>query len=172
MKKSTIVIISLFLMLSLVGCGKKNSKVEKTGDTKISSVAKEKEASEEDLTTSNFDKENVDQLIKNSDYISRIRVSTSTAEGTNTSFLKDYKGDLSQIEVSIPKTLSPNMEYIVFYKDDERGEVSPTERDGSFIEIQGDKDSNLIYIEKVFNSNSYSTTEKVSKESWGNYEKK
>ena len=78
----------------------------------------------------------------------------------NTSFLKDYKGDLSQIEVSLPKTLTPNKEYIVFFKDDDKGEVSPTERDGAFIELQGDKDSNLIYIEKQFDPNSYTSKSK------------
>lgn len=158
MKKIFIVLISLSLALSLVGCGKKSAKSEKSNNAKISSAAVEKEADEEEITTSNFDKEAVNELIKNSDYISRIRVSTSTAEGMNTSFLKDYKGDLSQIEISFPKTLSPNKEYIVFYKDDEKGEVSPTERDGSFIELQGEKDSNLIYIEKQFDPNSYTSS--------------
>ena len=160
MKKLLIVLVSLTLALSLAGCGKKNAKAEKTNDAKISSVAVEKEASEEEITTSNFDKEAVNELIKNSDYISRVRISTSTAEGMNTSFLKDYKGDLSQIEVSLPKTLTPNKEYIVFFKDDDKGEVSPTERDGAFIELQVDKDSNLIYIEKQFDPNSYTSKSK------------
>lgn len=158
MKKLLIVLISLTIGLSLVGCGKKNPKAEKNNDAKISSVAVEKEAEEEDLATSNFDKEAVNELIKNSDYISRIRVSTSTAEGMSVSFIKDYKGDLSQVEVKLPKTLTPNMEYLVFYRDDENGEVSPTERDGAFIELQGDKDSNLIYIEKQFDPNSYTSS--------------
>lgn len=160
MKKLLIVLISFTLALSLAGCGKKSAKAEKTNDAKISSVAVEKEVSEEEITTSNFDKEAVNELIKNSDYISRVRISTSTAEGMNTSFLKDYKGDLSQIEVSLPKTLTPNKEYIVFFKDDDNGEVSPTERDGAFIELQGDKDSNLIYIEKQFDPNSYTSKSK------------
>ena len=74
------------------------------------------------------------------------------------SFLKDYKGDLSQIKVDVPKNLSPNKEYLIFYRDDEKGEVSPTTRDGAFIELQGDKDSNLIYIEKQFDPNSYTSS--------------
>ena len=162
MKKLSIILISLLLVISLSACGKKNS-TNVSKKAQVSSVAKEKEATTEELTTSNFDKEALTELIKNSDYIARVRISTSTAEGMNTSFLKDYKGDLSQIVIELPKTLTPNKEYIVFYKDDENGEVSPTERDGSFIEIQGDKDSNLIYIEKVFDPNSYTSSLKSKK---------
>lgn len=162
MKKLSIILISLLLVISLSACGKKNS-TNVSKDTQVSSVAKEKETTPEELTTSNFDKEALTELIKNSDYIARVRISTSTAEGMNTAFLKDYKGDLSQIVIELPKTLTPNKEYIVFYKDDENGEVSPTERDGSFIEIQGDKDSNLIYIEKVFDPNSYTSSLKSKK---------
>lgn len=162
MKKLSIILISLLLVISLSSCGKKNS-TNVSKEAQVSSVAKEKEATTEELTTSNFDKEALTELIKNSDYIARVRISTSTAEGMNTSFLKDYKGDLSQIVIELPKTLTPNKEYIVFYKDDENGEVSPTERDGSFIEIQGDKDSNLIYIEKVFDPNSYTSSLKSKK---------
>ncbi|MBS6610176.1 MULTISPECIES: hypothetical protein [Peptoniphilus] len=152
MKKNFIILISLFLVLGLVGCGNKNSKNQKTEDTKVSTTNKKEK---DTMTTSNFDKEELDELIKNSDYISRIRIQTSTAEGMNTSFLIDYKGDLSKIVIDIPKTLSPNSEYIIFYRDDENGEVTPTTRDGSFIEIQGDKDSNLAYVEKVFNLNTH-----------------
>ncbi len=162
MKKLSIILISLLFVISLSACGKKNS-TNVSKDAQVSSVAKEKEATTEELTTSNFDKESLTELIKNSDYIARVRISTSTAEGMNTAFLKDYKGDLSQIVIELPKTLTPNKEYIVFYKDDENGEISPTERDGSFIEIQGDKDSNLIYIEKVFDPNSYTSSLKNKK---------
>lgn len=129
-------------------------------EAKVASEVANKETDEEQVATSNFDKEAVNELIKNSDYISRIRISTSTAEGMSTAFLKDYKGDLSQIQVDIPKNLSPNKEYLIFYRDDEKGEVSPTDREGSFIELQGDKDSNLIYIEKQFDPNSYTSSVK------------
>ena len=163
MKKIFIISMSLLLTLSLSACGKKDQGNLKTNDTKVASETTDKKTDEEQVATSNFDKEVVDDLIKNSDYISRIRISTSTAEGMNTSFLKDYKGDLSQIEIDLPKNLSPNKEYIIFYRDDENGKVSPTSRDGSFIELQGDKDSNLIYIEKNFDSNSYKSSMSKSK---------
>lgn len=163
MKKIFIISMSLLLTLSLSACGKKDQGNLKTNDTKAASETTAKKTDEEQVATSNFDKEVVDDLIKNSDYISRIRISTSTAEGMNTSFLKDYKGDLSQIEIDLPKNLSPNKEYIIFYRDDENGQVSPTSRDGSFIELQGDKDSNLIYIEKNFDSSSYKSSMSKSK---------
>lgn len=158
MKKIFIISMSLLLSLSLSACGKKDKVDTKTNDKQVSSETTAKKTDEEQVATSNFDKETVNELIKNSDYISRIRISTSTAEGMSISFLKDYKGDLSQIEVDVPKNLSPNKEYLIFYRDDENGEVSPTTRDGAFIELQGDKDSNLIYIEKQFDPNSYTSS--------------
>lgn len=152
--------MSLLLSLSLSACGKKDQAKTEANEAKVASEVANKETDEEQVATSNFDKEAVNELIKNSDYISRIRISTSTAEGMSTAFLKDYKGDLSQIQVDIPKNLSPNKEYLIFYRDDEKGEVSPTDREGSFIELQGDKDSNLIYIEKQFDPNSYTSSVK------------
>ncbi|EFR33419.1 putative lipoprotein [Peptoniphilus harei ACS-146-V-Sch2b] len=160
MKKIFIISMSLLLSLSLAACGKKDQAKTEANEAKVASEVANKETDEEQVATSNFDKEAVNELIKNSDYISRIRISTSTAEGISTAFLKDYKGDLSQIQVDIPKNLSPNKEYLIFYRDDEKGEVSPTDREGSFIELQGDKDSNLIYIEKQFDPNSYTSSVK------------
>lgn len=161
MKKIFIISMSLLLSLSLSACGKKDQAKAEANEAKVASEVANKETDEEQVATSNFDKEAVNELIKNSDYISRIRISTSTAEGMSTAFLKDYKGDLSQIQVDIPKNLSPNKEYLIFYRDDEKGEVSPTDRDGAFIELQGDKDSNLIYIEKQFDPNSYTSSIKT-----------
>ncbi len=158
MKKIFIISMSLLLSLSLAACGKKDQAKAEANEAKVASEVANKETDEEQVATSNFDKEAVNELIKNSDYISRIRISTSTAEGMSTAFLKDYKGDLSQIQVDIPKNLSPNKEYLIFYRDDEKGEISPTDREGSFIELQGDKDSNLIYIEKQFDPNSYTSS--------------
>lgn len=160
MKKIFIISMSLLLSLSLAACGKKDQAKAEANEAKVASEVANKETDEEQVATSNFDKEAVNELIKNSDYISRIRISTSTAEGMSTAFLKDYKGDLSQIQVDIPKNLSPNKEYLIFYRDDEKGKVSPTDRDGAFIELQGDKDSNLIYIEKQFDPNSYTSSVK------------
>lgn len=160
MKKIFIISMSLLLSLSLAACGKKDQAKAEANEAKVASEVANKETDEEQVATSNFDKEAVNELIKNSDYISRIRISTSTAEGMSTAFLKDYKGDLSQIQVDIPKNLSPNKEYLIFYRDDEKGEVSPTDREGSFIELQGDKDSNLIYVEKQFDPNSYTSSVK------------
>ena len=160
MKKIFIISMSLLLSLSLAACGKKDQAKAEANEAKVASEVANKKTDEEQVATSNFDKEAVNELIKNSDYISRIRISTSTAEGMSTAFLKDYKGDLSQIQVDIPKNLSPNKEYLIFYRDDEKGEISPTDREGSFIELQGDKDSNLIYIEKQFDPNSYTSSVK------------
>ncbi len=150
-KKLTITLLTATLLLT--ACGK-----DKTVNTPANNIttkntqenvdtAKPKE--DEENITSSFDKELVDELIDESDYISRVRLQTSTAEGVNSTFLEDYKGDLSKIDLKLPKSLTPNTEYIIFYKDAEDGEIVPT-NDKSFIEIQDENDSNLIYIEKKY----------------------
>ncbi|MBU5669430.1 hypothetical protein KQI68_06200 [Peptoniphilus sp. MSJ-1] len=151
MKKITLILLSIVLSLGLMACGNKTKTDVKTNSaSKVSTQTSANETEEENLSTSNFDKELIDGLIKESDYISRLRLQTSTAEGVNATFIRDYRGDLSKIDITIPKTLSPGKEYIVFYKDDQNGDVVPTEREGVFIELNGDKDTNLTYVEKKF----------------------
>lgn len=156
MKKITLILLSMVLSLSLMACGNKTNTDVKTNSASKFSAEKTTtdETEDENLSTSNFDKELIDGLIKESDYISRLRLQTSTAEGVNATFIRDYKGDLSKIDMKIPKTLSPGTEYIVFYKDDLNGDVVPTEREGAFIELNGEKDTNLTYLEKKFGTNS------------------
>lgn len=153
MNKKILIITTLSMSLAFSACGKNNTKNESqldnsTANNNVESTTKSK-STDEEIVTSSFDKELVDELVKNSDYISRVRLQTSKAEGVNSTFLKDYKGDLSKIDIALPKNLSPNQEYIIFYKDGENGEIIPT-NDNSFIEIQDDKDSTLIYIEEKY----------------------
>lgn len=151
-KKLTITLLAAALVLS--ACGKDDTvntpanDITKTNAQENTATAEPKEEDEENITSS-FDKEAVDELIDESDYISRVRLQTSTAEGVNSTFLEDYKDDLSKIDIKLPKSLMPNTEYIVFYKDDKDGEIVPT-NDNAFIEIQDENDSNLIYIEKQY----------------------
>lgn len=157
-KKLTII---LLVALFLTACG--NDKTANTPANNISTKNAQENASttktkeDEENITSSFDRDLVDELIDESDYISRVRLQTSTAEGVNSTFLEDYKGDLSKVELTLPKSLTPNTEYIIFYKDDDNGEIVPT-NDNAFIEIQDENDSNLIYIEEKYASDNESET--------------
>lgn len=162
MNKKIFTITLLSLAMLATACGKEktmNSPADNITTKNVEeNVATPKE--EDENITSSFDKELVDELIEDSDYISRVRLQTSTAEGTSSTFLEDYKGDLSKIDINLPKSLSPNQEYIVFFKDDDDGEIVPT-NDNAFIEIQDDKDSTLVYIEKIY-ANSKSSEVKLN----------
>ena len=58
-----------------------------------------------EATAKAFDKDFLRSLCDDSSYISRIRVNQDSTEGYTASFVVDYKGDLSQVEMTIPKTL-------------------------------------------------------------------
>ncbi len=98
------------------------------------------------------DKETLNNLIENSDYISRVRIQMSPENNTTSTFIEDYRGDLSSIELTLPKTLLANREYIIFYLDGAEGKIEPTRGEESFIEIGSDNDATLEYIEEIFNT--------------------
>ncbi len=161
--KGKLLISVLALSLFLSACGKKNE--NKDSNVKIGSSTnkvvvnsnsasnKESEDSKESANTpitSAFDKEFVDNLIENSNYISRVRIQNSSTNGLESNFLTDYVGDLSNVEIELPKSLIPNKEYIIFYKDGDNGKIEPTRGNDSFIEIKDENDSNLIYLNEKF----------------------
>ena len=82
---------------------------------------KKKDTADEKNSAKNNDIKDTDivSLIKNSDYISRIRI-TSAGSSTDVNFIEDYRGDLSNIVLDIPKGLKENREYILFYVDGKR----------------------------------------------------
>ena len=57
---------------------------------------------------------------------------------------------MSNVEIELPKSLIPNKEYIIFYKDGDNGKIEPTRGNDSFIEIKDENDSNLIYLNEKF----------------------
>ncbi|WP_071027764.1 ferlin [Peptoniphilus raoultii] len=153
--KSKLLIITLILPIFLMACGKNKNpgEAEANVNSKNTVVIKNEgsENSEENMPmTSSFDKEYIDNLIENSTYISKVRIQSSSTNGVEANFLTDYLGDLSNIEVELPKSLSPNKEYIVFYKDGEEGKIEPTRGGDSFIEIQDENDGNLVYLEEKY----------------------
>ncbi len=103
-----------------------------------------------EATPKAYNKEFLKSLCDDSSYISRIRVNQDSAEGYTASFVVDYKGDLSQVEMTIPKTLKSGREYIIFYKDDENGKIVPARSEDSFIEIMSSEDKSLNYVENRY----------------------
>ncbi|MDO5715457.1 MAG: hypothetical protein Q4P25_02640 [Tissierellia bacterium] len=146
MNKKYLLTTSLAVALILSGCGK-----GKKSATPLE-VDKEKPTQSESVrqTTTSFEQEIIDNLIENSDYISKVRIQAGSNSGINYNFIHDYRGDLSNLEMTLPKSLNPNRDYIVFYRDGEDGTLTPTRGDESFIEIQDDRDQSLQYIEDKF----------------------
>lgn len=123
--------------------------VENPDETDPANTEVEDETNPE-ATAKAFDKEFLKSLCDDSSYISRIRVNQDSAEGYTASFVVDYKGDLSQVEMTIPKTLKSGREYIIFYKDDENGKIVPARSEDSFIEIMSSEDKSLTYVENRY----------------------
>lgn len=160
MNKKIVLITLLSSTLLLYGCGKKedskNIKVEnkpkiETANSKNAnseSVSAENSEKLED-TTKKLNKDSLKKLMDDSDYISRIKVLASQ-EGNDVTFVEDFKGDLSNIEIELPKSLLANREYIIFYTDTKKGKIEPTNGDDSFIEVEGNNDATLNYIESMY----------------------
>lgn len=165
--RKKLVFLLIFCALLTVACSKKNksnSEIKnKSATTQTNNNAKTQKDENSNVYSSAFDKEKIDELINDSDYISRVRISTTSDEAIESNFLKDYKGDLSLVDITLPKSLSPNKEYLIFYKDSDNGEIMPTDKNESFIEILDENDGNLNYIEKEFGtySDSSKTQNKV-----------
>lgn len=141
---------------------KNNENNKSTEDNKLNEDTAQKEDSQtktqtekEDNTslkvdnTTAINKEVLENLMQNSDYISRVRV-ISTDKGTEPSFIEDYKGDLSNVSITLPKSLAPSKEYVFFYKDGKDGKIEPTNGEASFMEIGSDNDASLNYIETTY----------------------
>ncbi|CDZ75495.1 Hypothetical protein ING2D1G_1357 [Peptoniphilus sp. ING2-D1G] len=109
-------------------------------------------ATQEENPSPATNKEILNNLIENSDYISRVRIQMSPENNTTSTFIEDYRGDLSSIELTLPKTLLANREYLIFYLDGAGGKIEPTRGEESFIEIGSENDAALKYIEEIFNT--------------------
>jgi hypothetical protein len=155
--------------LLLSSCGKKNDETINNKQTETSSNAsvsvsvnnKNSTNEENDLieneglnSSKSPDKETLNNLIENSDYISRVRVQMDPDNNASYTFIEDYKGDLSSIEVELPDNLLANREYIIFYLDGSNGKIMPTREDQSFVEIQSTNDASLKYVENLFKKDS------------------
>lgn len=133
-----------------------NSKTEQTTNTSTDETqGSTTDKTQNSATTENsestekaIDNTDIKSLIENSDYISRIKIN-AVGNSSDVTFIQDYKGDLSNIVLELPKGLKDNQEYILFYIDGKDGALTPVTEGGGFIELSGSDDSRLKTVEKT-----------------------
>lgn len=151
--------LALALCLSLAGCGKKSEAPKK--DEKPAKAAattkdeayepeKDKAAAEKALFESdNEDKRNA-ALEDASDYIALVELSTNANGQMELEFIKNYKGMLSTVELPVPKGMTPNQEYIIFYRDGADGVVGPVHPTYGYYAVDGSDDPLLRHMERTY----------------------
>ena len=152
--------LALALCLCLAGCGKKSQAPKE--DEKPDKVAarttkdeayepeKDKAAAEKALFESdNEDKRNA-ALEDASDYIALVELSTNANGKMELEFIKNYKGMLSTVELPVPKGMSPNQEYIIFYRDGADGVVGPVHPTYGYYAVDGSDDPLLRHMERTY----------------------
>ena len=151
--------LALALCLCLAGCGKKSEAPKK--DEKPDKVAattkdeayepeKDKAAAEKALFESdNEDKRNA-ALEDASDYIALVELSTNANGQMELEFIKNYKGMLSTVELPVPKGMTPNQEYIIFYRDGADGVVGPVHPTYGYYAVDGSDDPLLRHMERTY----------------------
>ena len=152
--------IALALCLCLAGCGKR-SEAPKTDEKAAKAAAttnkdeayepeKDKAAAEKALFESdNEDKRNA-ALEDASDYIALVELSTNANGKMELDFIKNYKGMLSTVELPVPKGMTPNQEYIIFYRDGADGVVGPVHPTYGYYAVDGSDDPLLRHMERTY----------------------
>ncbi len=152
--------LALALCLSLAGCGKKaeapkeEEKAAKAVATESKDEAytpeKDKAAEEKALFESDDEDKRNAALEAASDYIALVELTTNAKGQTELEFIKNYKGALSTVEIPIPKGMTPNQEYIIFYRDGADGIVGPVHDTYGYYAVNGSDDSLLRHMEKTY----------------------
>ena len=152
--------LALALCLSLAGCGKKadapkeEEKAAKAVATESKDEAytpeKDKAAEEKALFESDDEDRRNAALEAASDYIALVELTTNAKGQTELEFIKNYKGALSTVEIPIPKGMTPNQEYIIFYRDGADGIVGPVHDTYGYYAVNGSDDSLLRHMEKTY----------------------
>lgn len=173
----------LALAVALIGCGKgdKSASINGNADSTMMAAQKNKnsadnndgeydpvgdrEREEAKLFESDNSKTRYAALEDASDYISLVELSSDAGGGVSLKFIKNYKGALSTIELKTPKSLTPNQEYIVFYRDTPEGDIRPTHDTYAFYKVDGSDDELLRYFEKKYDERYSAKDEKTSKPS-------
>lgn len=168
--KKAFIITGLSLALITTACGNKDTKDSKVqGETS----QKPKQSQELESKTQNSKKTSLEKslgdyttrsgmrkLMMASDYISRVKLTQLGDGQTELTILDNYKGSLSNIEFPQPKNLSTNKEYLIFYKDDEDGNIVPTALD-AVVEVATKNDTILDYVERTYNKSDTTKTKRT-----------
>ena len=152
--------LALALCLCLAGCGKK-AEAPKEEEMAAKAVAtetkdeaytpeKDKAAEEKALFESDDEDKRNAALEAASDYIALVELTTNAKGQTELEFIKNYKGTLSTVEIPIPKGMTPNQEYIIFYRDGADGIVGPVHDTYGYYAVNGSDDSLLRHMEKTY----------------------
>ena len=152
--------LALALCLCLAGCGKKaeapkeEEKAAKAVATESKDEAytpeKDKAAEEKALFESDDEDKRNAALESASDYIALVELTTNAKGQTELEFIKNYKGALSTVEIPIPKGMTPNQEYIIFYRDGADGIVGPVHDTYGYYAVNGSDDSLLRHMERTY----------------------
>lgn len=152
--------LALALCLCLAGCGKKaeapkeEEKAAKAVATENKDEAytpeKDKAAEEKALFESDDEDKRNAALEAASDYIALVELTSNAKGQTELEFIKNYKGALSTVEIPIPKGMTPNQEYIIFYRDGADGIVGPVHDTYGYYAVNGSDDSLLRHMEKTY----------------------
>ena len=152
--------LALALCLCLAGCGKK-AEAPKEEEQAAKAVAteskdeaytpeKDKAAEEKALFESDDEDKRNAALEAASDYIALVELTTNAKGQTELEFIKNYKGALSTVEIPIPKGMTPNQEYIIFYRDGADGIVGPVHDTYGYYAVNGSDDSLLRHMERTY----------------------
>lgn len=152
--------LALALCLCLAGCGKKSEAPKK--EEKPAKVAattkkdeayepeKDKAAAEKALFESDNENKRNAALEDASDYIALVELSTNANGQMELEFIKNYKGMLSTVELPVPKGMTPNQEYIIFYRDGADGVVGPVHPTYGYYAVDGSDDPLLRHMERTY----------------------
>ena len=152
--------LALALCLCLAGCGKKaeapkeEEKAAKAVATESKDEAytpeKDKAAEEKALFESDDEDRRNAALEAASDYIALVELTTNAKGQMELEFIKNYRGALSTVEIPVPKGMTPNQEYIIFYRDGADGIVGPVHDTYGYYAVNGSDDSLLRHMERTY----------------------
>ena len=108
------------------------------------------ELSQEEKEAAQSREEQVNNLIKSSDYISIIKMSQTGTTGKDVQVLEDFKGSLRNIEFPEVKGIEPNKEYLVFFIDSDTGSIILTDEASGLHEIKSTTDPVLTQVREAF----------------------
>lgn len=151
--------LALALCLCLAGCGKKAeapnknekpAKVAASEKDEAYTPEKDKAAAEKALFESEDENKRNAALEAASDYIALVELTTNAKGQMELEFIKNYRGALSTVEIPVPKGMTPNQEYIIFYRDGADGVVGPVHPTYGYYAVDGSDDSLLRHMEMTY----------------------